>query len=65
MMKKKEILSLTCFYFLFIYFLSFLGAISVAFESSQARGHSRAAAAGLYHIHSNAGSELCLQLEKK
>ena len=33
----------------------------VAYESSQARGRIGAAAAGLHHSHSNAGSELSLR----
>ena len=37
-------------------------ATSVAYGSSQARGRIRAAAAGLHHSHSNAGSEPDLQL---
>jgi len=36
-------------------------ATSAAYKSSQARGQIRAAAAGLHHSHSNAGSELHLQ----
>ena len=41
------------------YFLLF-GAAGAAYGSSQARGRIRALAAGLYHSHSNGGSELCL-----
>ena len=46
----------------FIFFLSFLfrGA-PVAYGNSWARGQIRAEAAGLYHSHSNAGSEFNLQ----
>ena len=46
-------------FFLFIYFafLGFFRAAPAAFGGSQARGLIRAAAAGLYHGHSNAGSE--------
>ena len=47
--------------FLFFFFLSFFfflfEATSMAHGSSQARGWIRATAAGLYHSHSNAGSE--------
>ena len=42
------------------FFFSFWGAIPAAYASSQARGWIRAAAAGLYHNHSNEGSEPCL-----
>ena len=36
-------------------------AAPAAYGGSQARGPIGAAAAGLHHSHSNAGSELCLQ----
>ena len=36
-------------------------ATPVAYGISQARGQIRATAAGLHHIHSNVGSEPCLQ----
>ena len=36
-------------------------AVPVAYGSSQARSQIRAGAAGLYHSHSNMGSEPCLQ----
>ena len=46
-------------FFFFFFFLSFLfRAASAAYGSSQARSPIRAAAAGLHHSHSNAGSEL-------
>ena len=54
------------FYFILLYFILFLfGLLSfrgttTAYGSSQARGLIGAAAAGLHHSHSNAGSELCL-----
>ena len=50
------------FYFIFIYLCTDLlfRATPVAYVSSQARGRSGAAAAGLCHSHSNARSELCL-----
>ena len=38
----------------------FFSGHTVAYGSYQARGQTRAAAAGLYHSHSNARSELCL-----
>ena len=40
-----------------ILFFFFFGATSVAYGGSQARGQSGAAAAGLHHSHSNAGSK--------
>ena len=39
------------------FFLLFFRAALAAYGSSQARGRIRATAAGLYHSHSNAGSE--------
>ena len=54
----KEIM-LFYFYFLFFIFCLFR-AIPAADGSCQAKGRIRAAAAGLHHSHSNAGSELCL-----
>ena len=61
--------SLTCYttrelpiYFCFIRkFFFFFTSAPVAYESSQARGSDRAAAAGLYHSHSNTRSEACLR----
>ena len=47
------------FYFVFIYLL--FRASSMAYGSSQARGWIGAAATGLHHSHSNAGSELHLR----
>lgn len=45
-----------------VFFFFFLfRAAPVAYESSQARGQMRAAAAGLHHSHSNYGSEPYLQ----
>ena len=50
---------LECFLFsVFCFFL--FRATLVAYESSQARGGNGAAAAGLHHSHSNAGSKLNL-----
>jgi len=46
---------------LFLSLFFFLGATSAAYGSSQARGQIGATAAGLFHSHSNAGSELHLQ----
>ena len=43
------------------FFLFFFRATSVAYEGSQAMGGIRAAGAGLYHSHSNAGSKPHLQ----
>ena len=43
------------------FFLIFLGPHPQHMEVSQARGRIRAVATGLYHSHSNVGSELCLQ----
>ena len=40
--------------------LSYVQRTSMAYQSSQARGQIRAAAAGLHHSHSNSGSKLCL-----
>ena len=42
------------------YFLLFMAA-PMAYGGSQARCQTGAAAAGLHHSHSNAGSELCLR----
>ena len=42
--------------FFFFFFLPFR-ATPVAYESSQAKGQIEATAAGLYHSHSNTGSE--------
>ena len=39
----------------------FGGGTPAAYGGSQARGQIRATAAGLYHSHSNAGSEPCLR----
>ena len=50
-------LLLLCF-FLFSFFL--FGVVPAAYESSWSRGQIRAAAASLYHSHSNPGSELHL-----
>ena len=51
--------------FLFVWFgLVFFGYFRAApetYRNSQARGRIRATAAGLYHSHSNSGSEPCLQ----
>ena len=44
--------------YLFIYLL--FRAATAAYENSQARGRIRAAAAGLHHRHSHAGSKLWL-----
>ena len=44
-----------CISFVSFYFLP------VTYGNSQATCQNRAAAVGLYHSHSNAGSELCLQ----
>ena len=46
-----------CFFFWFLFFSFLFRAAPVAYGSSQARGQIRAAAAGLHHRHSNAGSE--------
>ena len=46
---------------LFLFFLSFLGPLPVAYGGSQARGPIGATAAGLCHSHSNVGSEPRLQ----
>ena len=46
--------------FCFLVFLSFR-ATPAAHGGSQARGRIGATRAGLHHIHSNAGSELCLR----
>ena len=48
------------FFFLWV-FLVFSRASPVAHGGSQPRGQIRAVAAGLYHSHSNAGSEPQLQ----
>ena len=45
---------------MFFFFLSFR-ATPAAHGGSQARGRIGATRAGLHHIHSNAGSELCLR----
>ena len=45
----------------FFFTLSFFRAMPMAYGISQARGQIRATAAGLHHIHSNVGSEPCLQ----
>ena len=45
----------------FFFFWSFSRAAPTAHGGSQAGGLIRAVAAGLYHSHSNAGSELRLQ----
>ena len=51
---------------IFNFFFSFFRAAAVAYESSQARGRTGSAAAGLHHSHSNNRSEphlwLMLQL---
>ena len=49
------------FFFFFFAFFFFLRATAVAYGGSQARGLIGAAAAGLHHSHSNAGSELHLR----
>ena len=61
--KGSILTSLFNFIYLFIYLflVFFLRAVPMAFVSSQARGQNRAAAAGLHHSHSNAGSEPHLQ----
>ena len=51
-------ITLTAFLFSFFLFQT----APLAYGSSQARGRIRAAAASLYHSHSNTGSELCLRL---
>ena len=48
------------FYFYFYFFLLFRATL-VAYEGSQARGRTGAAAAGLPHSHSKADSEPCLR----
>ena len=52
---------------IFIYLLMYLlfRAATMAYGSSQARGLIRAVAAGLYHSHSNAGSDPTPQLTTK
>ena len=45
------------FFYLFLIFLLFFTAETTAYESSQARGQIKAAAAGLCHRHSNMRSE--------
>ena len=49
------------FLFFFFFFFAFSRAAPVAYGGSQARGLIRAVAAGLYHSHSNSGSEPCLR----
>ena len=44
------------------YFFFLFGATPAAYGNSQARGRIRAAGVGLYHCHSNVGSEKHLQL---
>ena len=46
--------------FVLILFLIFFRATPAAYGGSLARGRLGAAAAGLHHSHSNAGSEPCL-----
>ena len=46
---------------LILFFFFLLRAAPAAYESSQAKGQVRAAAAGLPHSHSNVGSEPRLQ----
>ena len=48
-------------FYLFFFFLIFFRATPEGYVNSQARGPIRAAAAGLYHSHSNTRSELCLR----
>ena len=62
----RECYSFPKTFYLFIYLLTYLfiylcRAAPAAYESSQARGWSRAAAASLQHSHSNLGSEWHLQ----
>ena len=47
-------------FFLFFFFLVFLGP-HLTYGSSQARGQTGAAAAGLHHSHSKKGSEIHLR----
>ena len=67
---SDNVRSLTCCATRELYLLTYLGvffffwpfrAAGAAHGSSQAKGWSRAAAAGLHHSHGNAGSELHLQ----
>ena len=46
--------------YVYVFIHSFISAAPVAYESSQGRGRIGAAPVGLYHGHSNAGSESCL-----
>ena len=48
------------FFFFFFFFFCIFRAAPAAYGGSQARGQIRAAAAGLHHSHSNAGSEPCV-----
>ena len=48
---------LALFFFFFFLLILLFRTVPVAYGSSQARGHIRAAAAGLYHSHSNMGSK--------
>ena len=58
----KSYILFSVFQIIFLFSFSFLFmAAPIAYGSSRARGWIRAAAAGLYHSHSNAGSELQLQ----
>ena len=47
-------------YFIEVFFFLFFRATPAAYGGSQARGQIRAAATGLHHSHSHAGSELHL-----
>ena len=46
---------------IFFFFFGLFRAVPTAYKSSQARGQIGAIAANLYHNHSNASSEPCLQ----
>jgi len=54
-------MSLRKFSSAFVLFCFVFRAAPVAYGSSQARGHIRAAAAGLHHSHNNPGSKPSLQ----
>ena len=59
---RVPIFHILTYTFLFtVFFLVFSRAAPVAYRGSQARGLIGAVATGLYHSHSNAGSELYLR----
>ena len=55
--KINAFLKHTFIYLLFYFMFLLFRASSTAYGGSQARGQIRAAAAGLYHSHTSAGSE--------